>query len=72
MTDRLSIEVASAEDALMANDGRLVDLIDGLLDNGVVMHGEAWISVAGIDLVYLGIDLVLSDPETIRKVGKPG
>src|SRR5204862_1352681 len=40
-----------------------------LLDRGVVATGEATISVAGVDLVYLGLNLVLSSVETLRRSG---
>ncbi len=57
---------ASPEDALLGKDGRLVDLVDGLLDYGVVLHGEVWLTVADIDLVYLGLSAILTTPDRIR------
>ena len=45
----------------------LVELVNRVLDRGVVVTGEVTISVAGIDLVYLGLDLVLSSIETMRQ-----
>jgi hypothetical protein len=44
----------------------LLDLADRLLNRGVVVAGEATISVAGIDLIYLGLNLVLASVETLR------
>jgi len=58
---------ATPEDALAARDGRLVDVIDTLLDQGVVLRGEAWITVADVELVFLGLDLVLANPDTMRR-----
>lgn len=46
---------------------RLAELVNRVLDRGVVVSGEVTISVAGIDLVYLGLDLVLSSIETMRQ-----
>lgn len=46
---------------------RLAELVNRVLDRGVVLSGEVTISVAGIDLVYLGLDLVLSSIETMRQ-----
>lgn len=69
MTDRVKMSLASGDEALTAEGGRLVDLVDGLLDNGVVIRGELWISVADIDLVFLGLDVVLSDPKNLRRIG---
>lgn len=66
MSDEPTIILASGEEALMAESGRLVDLVDGLLDHGVAIRGEAWISVADVDLVFLGLDVILSDPEKIK------
>ncbi|MEM1273961.1 MAG: gas vesicle protein [Pseudomonadota bacterium] len=61
------LRLASPEDALSARDGRLVDLVDGLLDHGVVIRAEIWLTVADVDLVFLGADLVLASPDTMRQ-----
>src|SRR5579859_7559579 len=50
----------------------LLDLADRLLNRGVVVAGEATISVAGIDLVYLGLNLVLASVETLRATPSAG
>ena len=52
---------------LTAEDTSLLELVDRLLNKGVVLAGEATISVAGIDLIYLGLNVVLAAVETIRK-----
>ena len=38
----------------------LLELADRLLNRGVVLTGEATISVAGVDLIYLGLNVVLT------------
>lgn len=38
----------------------LVDLVDRLIGGGVVVHGDVVLSLAGVDLVYLGLRLVLA------------
>ena len=38
----------------------LVDLVNRVLDRGVSVVGEVTISVAGVDLVYLGLRLNLA------------
>ena len=48
-------------------DASLLELVDRLLHKGVVLAGEATISVAGVDLIYLGLNLVLSSVETIER-----
>lgn len=47
----------------------LVELVDRLLNRGVVLTGEVTISVAGVDLVYLGLSVVLASVDTIRRAG---
>jgi Gas vesicle protein len=38
----------------------LVDLVDRLIGGGVVINGDVVLSLAGVDLVYLGLRLVLA------------
>jgi hypothetical protein len=45
----------------------LVELINRVLDRGVVITGEITISVAGVDLVYLGLNAVLTSISTARE-----
>jgi hypothetical protein len=44
----------------------LLELTDRLLNRGVVLAGEAVISVAGVDLIYLGLNVVLTSVENLR------
>lgn len=37
----------------------LLDLVDNLLNQGVVLHGEVVLGLAGIDLVYLQLSVLL-------------
>ena len=46
----------------------LVELINRVLDKGVVITGEITLSVAGVDLVYLGLNAVLTSVTTARRV----
>lgn len=57
-----------AETAVRPSDDqlRLVELVNRVLDRGAVITGEVVISVAGVDLVYLGLNLVLTSVETAR------
>lgn len=51
----------------------LLDILDHVLNAGVVLHGSIVISVAGVDLVYLGLNAVLTSVETaLKHVNKPG
>ena len=49
----------------------LLELTDRLLNRGVVLAGEAVISVAGVDLIYLGLNVVLTSVENLRKRREP-
>lgn len=49
----------------------LVELVDRLLNRGVVLTGEAVISVAGVDLIYLGLNVVLTAVENLNKPREP-
>ena len=45
----------------------LLELLDRLLDKGIVIHGDVMISIADIDLIYLGLRLVIGSVDTIRR-----
>ena len=44
----------------------LSEVLDRVLNKGVVVTGEVMISVAGIDLIYLGLNVVLTSIQTAR------
>ena len=51
----------------------LVDLVNRVLDRGVVIAGDVTISVAGVDLVYLGLTAMLTSISTARQaLGRSG
>jgi hypothetical protein len=45
----------------------LLDILDHVLNAGVVIHGSIVISLAGVDLVYLGLNVVLTSVETAMR-----
>ncbi len=51
----------------MTEELTLLELTDRLLHRGVVLTGEATISVAGVDLIYVGLNLILTAVETIAE-----
>ena len=53
--------------ALPDEELTVLDLADRLLNRGVVITGEATISVAGVDLIYLGLNVLLAAVETIAQ-----
>ena len=44
----------------------LCEALDRILDKGAVVAGGITVSVADIDLIYLGLNVVLSSVETAR------
>jgi gas vesicle structural protein len=46
----------------------LCETLDRVLNKGVVVAGEVVISVADVDLIYLGLQLVLTSVETARQM----
>jgi hypothetical protein len=55
-----------------SKDITILELLDRVLTKGVILTGDLVISVADIDLVYLGVKLMLSSVETMEqlKLGK--
>ena len=45
----------------------LLEILDHVLNSGVVIHGNIVISLAGVDLVYLGLNVILTSIETARQ-----
>lgn len=50
----------------------LLELLDRLLDKGVMVKGEILLSVADIDLVYLNLGLLLSSVKTVENAARRG
>lgn len=48
-----------------AREISLTDLLDRVLNKGVVLSGEIVISVAGVGLIYIGVNALLSSVETL-------
>lgn len=46
----------------------LVEALDHLLDRGVVIAGEAVISIGDVDLLYLGLNIVLANVDALIRV----
>jgi len=45
----------------------LCETLDRVLNKGAVIVGDVMISVADIDLVYLGLQVILTSVETARR-----
>ncbi|MBI3959454.1 MAG: gas vesicle protein [Chloroflexi bacterium] len=46
----------------------LLELLDRVLDKGVVVAGDVTISVADIDLIYLGLRVLLCSVERMQEM----
>ena len=46
----------------------LLEALDHLLDRGVVIAGEAVISIGDVDLLYLGLNIVLANVDAVMRV----
>ncbi|MFD1172437.1 gas vesicle protein [Oceanobacillus picturae] len=43
----------------------LIDILDVILDKGVAIKGDLIISIAGVDLVYLDLRVLIASVETL-------
>ena len=64
----------TVETILETADGSLLDLVDNLLNKGVVVTGEVMLGLAGVDLVYVRLSALLCAadrvfPHTERPTG---
>jgi len=48
-------------------EASLLEILDHVLNAGIVLHGSLVISIAGVDLVYLGLNAILTSVETALK-----
>ncbi|MGP4106122.1 gas vesicle protein [Virgibacillus sp. L01] len=53
-------------------DVALVDILDAVLDKGVAIKGDLIISIAGIDLVYLELKVLVSSIESLMHSTRDG
>ena len=48
----------------------LLETLDHLLDRGVVIAGEATISIGDVDLLYLGLNVVLANIDAVIRTSQ--
>jgi hypothetical protein len=46
----------------------LLETLDHVIDHGLVLAGEVTIAVAGVDLIFLGLNILLGSVETVNRV----
>ena len=65
--DSLERQHRGVSRALRDRDVSLLDLVDRLLDGGVVIHGDITLAVADVDLLYVGLRALVASVETIER-----
>jgi gas vesicle structural protein len=50
-----------------ADEMSLLDVLDHVLNQGVILRGNLVISLAGVDLVFVGLDVILTSVETAMR-----
>ncbi|WP_393959419.1 gas vesicle protein [Priestia megaterium] len=55
----------SLKESMENKDIALIDILDVILDKGVAIKGDLIISIAGVDLVYLDLRVLISSVETL-------
>ena len=58
-------EPTEAEQVLGPEDASLLDIVDNLLNKGVVLSGDITIGLAQVDLVYARLSLLLSAADRV-------
>jgi hypothetical protein len=60
---------ATREDIARQREVALVDLVDRLLAGGVVIGGDITLSIADVDLVYVGLRALITSVATAEELG---
>jgi gas vesicle protein GvpA/GvpJ/GvpM family len=60
---------ASQGDIARQREVALVDLVDRLLAGGVVLGGDITLSIADVDLVYVGLRALITSVATADELG---
>ncbi|MBW3110418.1 MULTISPECIES: gas vesicle protein [Bacillaceae] len=55
----------TVRESIENKDIALIDILDVILDKGVAIKGDLIISIAGVDLVYLDLRVLISSVETL-------
>lgn len=57
-----------SEEATLRQQVTLVELVDRVLNRGVVLSGDITLSVADVDLVYVGLRVLLASVGTLEQL----
>jgi hypothetical protein len=69
--ERRERDRARAEEILERADASLLEIVDHVLNKGVVVSGELLLGVAGVDLVYLRVTAVLCAADRLLPGERP-
>ena len=58
---------AGAREILEDSEDSLLDLVDNLLNRGVVISGEVMLGLAGVDLVYVRLQAILCSADRVEQ-----
>ena len=64
----MSFDQIIASEEWEETDLSLLETVDHVLNRGLVIAGEITISVADIDLIFLGLNVLVSSVETAHEV----
>ena len=59
------IAYSTGKESPLIHNVSICELLDRVLNKGAVLTGELTISVANIELLYVGLSLVISSVETL-------
>ena len=65
-------DTSQAEEILEGADASLLEIIDHVLNKGVMVHGEVVLGVAGVDLVYLRLSAMLCAADKLLPASNAG
>lgn len=57
-----------SDSASRVREVTLLDLLDRIIDQGVVLAGDITLSVADVDLVYMGLHVLLAPAERLPEL----
>ena len=63
-----SFDQISVTEEWESTDVSMLETLDHVLNRGLVIAGEITISVADIDLIFLGLNVMVSSVETAQEV----
>ena len=60
--------MSDADSQTLRHQVTLLELVDRVLNKGVVLSGDITLSVAGVDLVYVGLRVLLASVGTLERL----